>query len=410
MPTKRFLASATLGICLLVVLAPGSSLAATPSSAPSVSTTSFPQLSAAQAGAAWLAAQLTAAGYLPSSTTPGQPDLSATANTVLALAATGIDLAGARSALTYLEAHLDQYVAVQGSDGPGQLALLILGAHAVGMNPRSFGGTNLVSRLLATEQTSGPDAGLLGTEAQLNDYLAGTLDQGLALAALAAVGDTAPAAVQAPVHWLIAEQCPNGGWSLPDSALNPCNGDPASFAGPDTNSTALAVEGLEAQGALGSMGASQALDFIASGQDSDGGWGYEPNAPGAPGSTDPDSTALVIQALVALGQSPSAARFQQGGANPASALLSFQIGSGAGQGAFTYPGTPGPNTLATYQAVPALAGVVIPFVAHAVDASYRLVGSDGGVFAYGDAGFAGSLGGTHLNAPIVAIGPALGSP
>ena len=34
---------------------------------------------------------------------------------------------------------------------------------------------------------------------------------------------------------------------------------------------------------------------------------------------------------------------------------------------------------------------------------YWLVASDGGVFAFGDAPFAGSMGGTHLNAPMVAV-------
>jgi hypothetical protein len=34
---------------------------------------------------------------------------------------------------------------------------------------------------------------------------------------------------------------------------------------------------------------------------------------------------------------------------------------------------------------------------------YWLVAADGGVFAYGDATFAGSLGATHLNAPIVGV-------
>jgi hypothetical protein len=34
---------------------------------------------------------------------------------------------------------------------------------------------------------------------------------------------------------------------------------------------------------------------------------------------------------------------------------------------------------------------------------YWLVASDGGVFAYGDAGFYGSTGGTVLNRPIVGM-------
>jgi hypothetical protein len=34
---------------------------------------------------------------------------------------------------------------------------------------------------------------------------------------------------------------------------------------------------------------------------------------------------------------------------------------------------------------------------------YRLVASDGGIFAFGDAGFYGSTGGLDLTAPTVAI-------
>ena len=68
------------------------------------------------------------------------------------------------------------------------MANLILAAHAMGAIPTNFGGTNLVQRLLATEQTSGPDAGLFGTDAQNADFNAGTFDQGLALAALSRCG------------------------------------------------------------------------------------------------------------------------------------------------------------------------------------------------------------------------------
>ncbi len=149
---------------------------------------------------------------------------------------------------------------------------------------------------------------------------------------------------------------------------NPCNGSPASFEGPDTNSTALAVVGLEAQEALSDAAATAALDFLAGAQDADAGWGYFPNAPGAPGSTDPDSTALVIQAVVALGRSPEGAPFVVAGSNPYGTLVGFQLTSGTGRGAFTFPGTPGPDTLATYQALPAMAGVTLPFDSTVVNA------------------------------------------
>ena len=62
-----------------------------------------------------------------------------------------------------------------------------------------------------------------------------------------------------------------------------------------------------------------------------------------------------------LGKSPTEKAFDHKSANPVTVLDSFQITSGSGSGAFAYPGITGPNTLATYQAVPALAGVVFPF-------------------------------------------------
>jgi hypothetical protein len=344
---------------LALVAGPATAYAATPSPVTAAgSLPTLPQVSSAQRGATWLAAQLTSGGYVPTSPGSGVADLEATANTILALASADVDPSGAQSALDYMEGQVDDYVTVDGSDGPGQLALLILDAHALGVDPTSFGGTNLVARLLATEQSSGADAGLFGVQDPTYD---GAYRQGLALAALAAVGDTAPSQVGAAETWLTAQQCPDGGWTSYVNADNPCNGDPADYQGPDTNSTALAVQGLSAQGALGSKRASKALKFLEKAQNSDGGWGYEPNAADAPGSSDPDSTALVIQAVLAMGKSPSAATFNRGGANPVSTLESFQLTSGSGSDAFFYPGSSDPNTLATYQAVPAVAGVKFPF-------------------------------------------------
>ncbi len=487
MPIKRLLASVALTAGLIAAVAAGPAIATadTPTSSPAL-----PQVSSAEQGSTWLAAQFTPDGFIPSSTTPGQPDLSATANAVLALSSTGNDLTTAQAGLDYLETQVDQYVTVDGSDDPGQLALLILDAHALGVDPTSFGGTNLVSRLLATEQTSGNDAGLFGVQDPTYD---GAYRQGLSLSALAAAGVTSGSQVAAAETWLLGQQCPDGGWTSYITTDNPCNGSPADYAGPDTNSTALAVEGLDAQGALGSTSAENALSFITSAQDSDGGWGYEPNAVSSPGSTDPDSTSLVIQAIISLGQSPSSAQFQQGNANPVSSLLSFQLNSGSGNGAFYYPGSTDPDVIATYEAVPAMAGVMFPLGSTTTSASaspstvttgaevtysasvtsptgmptgsvafsigntalcttpaltsgsgsctatnapvgsgqvvtatysgaaefglslgsttinvsakqgYWLVGADGGIFTFGDAGYYGSEGGQHLNRPIVGM-------
>lgn len=352
----RLIATAALAGALscTVAAAPASASAAV---TPSGALPSLPQVSSAQQGARWLASQFTSSGYIPS-TTPSQPDLSATANAVLALASAGVDPSGVHTALAYLESHVDAYVTVDGNDGPGQLALLILDAHATGGNPRSFGGTDLVSRLLATQRKSGATAGLFGVQSATYN---GAYRQGLSLAALAGAGVTAGSQVTAAESWLESQQCPDGGWTSLITTSNPCDGNPADFEGPDTNSTALAVEGLSAIGVLGATRAAAAWGYIVNAQDADGGWGYEPNSTATPGTTDPDSTSLVVQAILALAKSPSAATLVKGAANPVSALRSFQLTSGVGSGAFFYPGSSAANLIATYQAVPAMADVKVPF-------------------------------------------------
>ena len=410
MPIQRLRVAAASAICLVVGLAagPATATAATPVIAPSSSasspgtSTNFPQTTAADQGARWLAAKLSPQGFIPSPTT-GQANLSFTANTVLALAATGTDIPGAQLALSYLEGHVDDYVTVTGTDGPGQLSLLILDAHALGVDPTNFGGTNLVARLVATERTSGTDAGLFGAQDPSFD---GAYRQGLALAALAAVGDTSQGVVGSAITWLRGQQCPDGGWTSYITTANPCDGDPASFAGPDTNSTALAIQGLSSQSAVTPAISTAALGFLTGAQNRDGGWGYEPNATTAPGSSDSNSTAEVVQALVALGQSPLFASFQHGSATPISSLLSFQVSTGADTGGFVFQANDSPDVLSTVQAVPALAGVVPPFIAArspAPTGGYWLVAADGGIFSFGDAGFHGSKAGSALNRPIVGM-------
>ena len=68
----------------------------------------------------------------------------------------------------------------------------------------------------------------------------------------------------------------------------------------------------------------------------------------------------MFQALLALGEPPSAAKLSSS-ADPVSVLDSFQIATGAGAGALGFPGISGPNLLATYEAVPALAGVTFAY-------------------------------------------------
>ncbi len=348
MSVNRLLATAALvGALTAAVLAP-----AAPAGA--ASPPALPQTAAAQSAASWLAAQVQPDGAIESTVTPGTVDLTATANAVLALASAGVDHATALSALDYLQGQVSAYVTVDGADGPGQLALLVLDAHALGQSATSFGGTDLVSRLEATQQSDG----LFGVQDATYD---GAYRQGLALAALAAVGVTSGPVVSSAESWLTAQQCPDGGWTSLATPTNPCNGKPAQYAGPDTNSTALAVEGLEAQGALSTTAAASALHFFRHAQDADGGWGYEPNTSRAPGSTDPDSTALVLQALLALGASPSSSTLTKSGDDGVTTLLADQVTTGPGAGGIAFPGIAGADLLATYQAIPALAGVTFAY-------------------------------------------------
>ncbi len=364
------------------------SAAATPPPPPQL-----PQVPVAQAAATWLAGQQAANGSIGGS-------LSNTVNAIAALAAANVNLSAANKAYSYVVANASTFITVDGADGPGQLALLILDAHAMGVDPTNFGGTNLITRLLATEQTSGPDAGLYGTETQLNDYFVGTYDQGLAFSALKAVGMSPDGPA---LQWLLSQQCPGGGWTLPDIVVTPCTYDPADFSAPDNQTTSVVVQGLAAQGQLSSAVAASALSFFTTGQDADGGWSFYSNSAAQPQQTDSQSTGLVIQALLALGQSPTSPTFVKAGQSPVTSLLSYVITSGTNAGALGYQDNMTPNVLATNQDVPVLMGLTIPFGPSGK--SYWVATASGAVFTFGNAAFHGSLGNVHLNKPIVGLAP-----
>jgi hypothetical protein len=175
------------------------------------------------------------------------------------------------------------------------------------------------------------------------------------------------AVVEAGVTWLQNQQCSDGGWEAYRSDVTTaCPApDPSTFSGPDTNSTALAVEGLVASGASFPV---DPLPFFEAAQDPDGGFGFIGiSSPSTTQPSDPDSTGEVIQALVALKQLSNAAftkNLDPGTATPVTALATFQLGCAAAagdRGAYTFPGAgSGPNLLATLQAVPGAAEVAFP--------------------------------------------------
>ncbi len=113
----------------------------------------------------------------------------------------------------------------------------------------------------------------------------------------------------------------------------------------DSNTTAMVVQALVAAGARQSIGPS--LDYFRAVQNEDGGWTYQKPSPYGE-ETDANSTALVIQGLEAAGES------LEGWGDPIQVLRAFQLPSGA----FSYNSSfLDENLLATAQAIPALAGV-----------------------------------------------------
>jgi hypothetical protein len=357
-------AAAFTGVALAITGLTGGSATAATSSTAAGAVASPTNLQVARWGAGYLARQITRnGGYLAPF---GSPDLTNTAFAVLGLHAAGVGGRASNQAIAWLEEPDQVTTGMAGSDGrddPGRLGYTILAAVSAGVNPRRFGGTgaanDLVARLLATSRTTGPDAGLFGTALPTFD---GAFRQGVALAALKAAG-IAKSRVAGNIAWLIGQQCANGLWtSYRADTSTPCPAaNPITFAGPDTNSTGLAVQGLAAYGAHPLK--AKTLAVFKRIQSADGGF---PFLAAKGQSSDPNSTALSIQALLAEGLAPALPGYRVGGASPFAALAAYQLGCSspvADRGAFFFPGFPGPNVLATVQAVPAMAKTTLPLPA-----------------------------------------------
>ena len=155
------------------------------------------------------------------------------------------------------------------------------------------------------------NVGLYGSSDPTYD---GVFRQSLAILGLHAAGQTPdPSAV----GWLLDQQCADGGFSSYNAT--PAKGCPAydssTFTGgEDTNATSLALQALLATGHT--KQAANAAKVLRAAQDKDGGWPFIVGG----GTSDPNSTGLVLSALAAAG----------GGVDEAGAayLAGLQIGCG----------------------------------------------------------------------------------
>ncbi len=144
-------------------------------------------------------------------------------------------------------------------------------------------------------------------------------------------------APQSAIDALSKTQIADGSWGF-DGKTTAGNGD--------TNTTALVIQALVATGEDDNPMVARALAYLKSTQTSDGSFPYQG---GASAIGDSNSTALVVQAIIAAGQDPSSVDWN----DAAGALAAFQNGDGA----FRYQNTPpDDNLFSTVQALPAVAG------------------------------------------------------
>jgi hypothetical protein len=234
---------------------------------------------------------------------------------MLGLSAAGINpydaRQGDRSAVDFLRGHLDEV------KSPGDHARTILALEAAGADPRTFGGENLVARLLAKRRANGSYEGWPNSTA-------------FAVIALRAAGGTG--SLEETLAWLRKVQNDDGGWgdvpgspSTPDGtgavlqALSPGSkasknglsylrgmqrkggGFPLTASGSvNTQSTSWAVQGIVAAGAdpddFRRDGAS-ALDYIDAHQEPDGHYRYS-------GASDQTPVWVTSYAIVATAKDP----------------------------------------------------------------------------------------------------------
>ncbi len=174
----------------------------------------------------------------------------------------------------------------------------------------------------------------------------GAAPHALAMLGMAALSETVPAAA---TEYLLNLQLPSGGWEW------------GMDWGADTNSTAFALQALIAGGiSPTSTSVISGLDYLKQAQNPDGGFPYDPDSSYGTDS-DTNSTAYVLQSLLAVGEDPLSTKWSVGedsetmtwvisGINPVAFLLRMQLPDGS----FEWQRDGGANQMATQQATIAL--------------------------------------------------------
>ncbi len=171
----------------------------------------------------------------------------------------------------------------------GDIARTIIALEGAGVNPRSFGGENLVAKLLSRRADNGSFVGWPGTTS-------------FSVIALRAAGATG--GLDRTLSWLANAQNPDGGWG--DLPKPPSNAD---------------VTGAAMQALPDTEAANQGLFYLRQHQRPDGGF-----ATGASGAVNAQSTAWAVQGMLAVGADPGA--IESGGESALDYLAARQTPDG----------------------------------------------------------------------------------
>jgi hypothetical protein len=256
--------------------------------------------------------------------------ISDTAMAVIAFKTTGVKLPVKDGAgtLDYLKKNAPAIADPnQKVDNTGQIAQLIVALKTAGENPKAFAGIDWIALLKGTQDTA---IGLFGNS---------EISQAWAMIALETAGVEVP---DNAIIWLTGQQEDNGGYAFDAKG---------GMMGADTNSTALVIQALIGAGEKKTAPSiKKALDFLHTQQNQDGGFPFvTPSTYGT--DSDANSTAWVIQALLAAGEDVEDGKWVKGSVAPMGCLISMQNPNGA----FVFQKTVlDDSLLSTLQAVPAL--------------------------------------------------------
>jgi len=273
--------------------------------------------SAVSEGADWLQAQQRPSGGFAADH-GRDAGAEMTAWSMLALAAAGrnpLDVtSGGKSPVDFLRAHRSEV------KDAGDVARTILALEAAGVDPRSFGGEDLVERLLGERRQSGSYQGWPATSAY-------------AVLALRSAGSDATAKT---VEWLRKVQGKDGGWG----------NEPGDASTPEITGAVLQVL------SPGSDASDRALDYLRESKRPNGGY-----APGNNLSANAQATAWASQGLFAAGKDPV-------GFGPGKSSLAYMRDLQAGDGHFLQaPGVEASPIWVTADVLVPLSGHFLPVAA-----------------------------------------------